>query len=124
MQSQHALEVQTLQATIQSLGEEMAILKIQLEEKASTLEEKLRLEQEREAEAKRLAEQKQQELAQREAEQQRLEEEERIREAALQAQYRQIPHWLPSPSQSICNRHTHHIAHRSKPVARHAAPPR
>lgn len=91
MQSQHALEVQTLQATIQSLGEEMAILKIQLEEKASTLEEKLRLEQEREAEAKRLAEQKQQELAQREAEQQRLEEEERIREAALQAQYRQIP---------------------------------
>lgn len=91
MQSQHALEVQTLQATIQSLGEEMAILKIQLEEKASTLEEKLRLEQEREAEAKRLAEQKQQELAQREAEQQQLEEEERIREAALQAQYRQIP---------------------------------
>lgn len=91
MQSQHALEVQTLQATIQNLGEEMAILKIQLEEKASTLEEKLRLEQEREAEAKRLAEQKQQELAQREAEQQRLEEEERIREAALQAQYRQIP---------------------------------
>ncbi|SMP42301.1 hypothetical protein SAMN06298221_102106 [Sphaerochaeta associata] len=91
MQSQHALEVQILQATIQNLGEEMAILKIQLEEKASTLEEKLRLEQEREAEAKRLAEQKQQELAQREAEQQRLEEEERIREAALQAQYRQIP---------------------------------
>jgi hypothetical protein len=91
MQSQHALEVQTLQATIQNLGEEMAILKIQLEEKASTLEEKLRLEQEREAEAKRLAQQKQQELAQREAEQQRLEEEERIREAALQAQYRQIP---------------------------------
>lgn len=91
MQSQHVLEVQTLQATIQSLGEEMAILKIQLEEKASTLEEKLRLEQEREAEAKRLAQQKQQELAQREAEQQRVEEEERIREAVLQAQYRQIP---------------------------------
>ncbi len=91
MQSQHALEVQILQATIQNLGEEMAILKIQLEEKASTLEEKLRLEQEREAEAKRLAEQKQQELAQREAEQQRLEEEERIRQALLQAQYRQIP---------------------------------
>ena len=91
MQSQHALEVQILQATIQNLGEEMAILKIQLEEKASTLEEKLRLEQEREAEARRLAEQKQQELAQREAEQQQLEEEERIREAALQAQYRQIP---------------------------------
>ena len=91
MQSQHALEVQTLQATIQSLGEEMAILKIQLEEKASTLEEKLRLEQEREAEAKRLAQQKQQELAQREAEQQRLEEEERIRQAVQQAQYRQIP---------------------------------
>lgn len=91
MQSQHVLEVQTLQATIQSLGEEMAILKIQLEEKASTLEEKLRLEQEREAEAKRLAQQKQQELAQREAEQQRVEEEERIRQAVLQAQYRQIP---------------------------------
>ena len=90
-QSQHATMVQTLESTIQALGEEMDILKVQLEEKTSTLEEKIKLEQERDAEAKRLAQLKQQELAQKEALERQLEEEERLRQAALDQLYRQIP---------------------------------
>ena len=91
LQSQHATLVESLESTIQSLGEEMGILKVQLEEKTSTLEEKIRLEQERDAEAKRLAQLKQQELAQKEALERQLEEEERLRQAALEQLYRQIP---------------------------------
>lgn len=91
LQNQHESEVQTLQTTIQNLGEEITILKAQLEEKAFTLEEKLRLEREREAEAKRIADQKQQELAMQEAELKRLMDEENAKKAALEEQYRQIP---------------------------------
>lgn len=91
LSSEHAIEVQALKATIQSLNEEASILKAQLGEKTSTLEEKLRLEGEREAEAKRIAEQKQREAEEQEAKIQQSAEEERLKQAALDEQYRQIP---------------------------------
>ncbi len=91
LKSRHALQIQELKETIENLHAEMDMLKAQLEVKASTLEEKLRLEQEREEQARRLAEQKQQELALQQAQQQQWEEEQRIRQAALEEQYRQIP---------------------------------
>ncbi len=98
----HASEIATLKAsyeeklivldnTIESLQADNAILKNQLEEKTQSLEERLRLEQQRIEEAQRLeAEQAERQRAIQEA-QRKAEAEQLARQAALDAEYQQIP---------------------------------
>ncbi len=74
-----------------ALVSENRMLKAQLEEKTLTIEEKVRLEQLRSDEAKRLEQEKLEKRQELEAEQQRLASQEEAKRLALEKEWRQIP---------------------------------